>query len=182
MRRLFIASILTTIAVTASAQHHGAGGHHPAAQAGTSPYTEFRTRSIKALSQQQVDDLLTGRGMGLALAAELNGYPGPMHVLEQGHALVLSSTQKNRMEALMADMRVAAVKAGEAAVAAETALDRLFVSGTASNETLRTAIDVVAKTHGEVRFIHLATHIRVRAELTPEQIANYDRLRGYVAK
>jgi hypothetical protein len=32
-------------------------------------------RSIKALSDQQVSDLRAGRGMGLALAAELNGYP-----------------------------------------------------------------------------------------------------------
>ena len=42
----------------------------------------MQTRSIKALSDQQIADLGAGRGMGLALAAELNGYPGPSHVLE----------------------------------------------------------------------------------------------------
>ena len=46
------------------------------------PYAEMQGRSIKALSDQQIADLNTGRGMGLALAAELNGYPGPSHVLE----------------------------------------------------------------------------------------------------
>src|SRR5919107_1454461 len=39
-------------------------------------------RPVKSLSEQQVADLRAGRGMGLALPAELNGYPGPMHVLE----------------------------------------------------------------------------------------------------
>jgi hypothetical protein len=47
-----------------------------------SPYTGMETRSIKSLSNEQVADLREGRGMGLALAAELNGYPGPAHVLE----------------------------------------------------------------------------------------------------
>jgi hypothetical protein len=47
-----------------------------------SPYAGMQTRPIKALSAQQIDDLKAGRGMGLALAAELNGYPGPSHVLE----------------------------------------------------------------------------------------------------
>src|SRR4051812_36526408 len=49
------------------------------------PYAGLEQRPIKALSQQQADDLRTGRGMGLALAAELNGYPGPSHVLELGN-------------------------------------------------------------------------------------------------
>jgi hypothetical protein len=34
-------------------------------------------RDIKTLSNQQIADLRAGRGMGLALAAELNGYAGP---------------------------------------------------------------------------------------------------------
>jgi hypothetical protein len=55
-----------------------------------SPYAGMQTRSIKALSTQQIDDLRTGRGMGLALAAELNGYPGPAHVLELSERLALS--------------------------------------------------------------------------------------------
>ena len=40
------------------------------------PYAGMQSRPIKALSEQQVADLQAGRGMGLALAAELNGYPG----------------------------------------------------------------------------------------------------------
>ena len=65
-----------------------------------SPYAGMQTRPIKALSTQQVDDLRAGRGMGLALAAELNGYPGPSHVLELSEKLALSPAQKERIQKL----------------------------------------------------------------------------------
>lgn len=37
-----------------------------------SPYAGQQTREVKALSTQEVDDYLNGRGMGFAKAAELN--------------------------------------------------------------------------------------------------------------
>ena len=46
------------------------------------PYAGMQARAIKALSAEQIADLKAGRGLSLALAAELNGYPGPRHVLE----------------------------------------------------------------------------------------------------
>ena len=58
------------------------------------PYAGMQARSIKALSDQQIADLGAGRGMGLALAAELNGYPGPSHVLELADKLDLSADQQ----------------------------------------------------------------------------------------
>jgi predicted RNA methylase len=69
------------------------------AQAQT-PYAGMQTRPIKALSEQQVADLGAGRGMGLALAAELNGYPGPSHVLELADKLELSAEQRANMQRL----------------------------------------------------------------------------------
>jgi hypothetical protein len=39
-------------------------------------------RAVKTLSEQEVADLRAGKGMGLALAAELNGNPAPIQVLE----------------------------------------------------------------------------------------------------
>jgi hypothetical protein len=47
------------------------------AMAQHAPYAGMQTRPVKALTEQQLADLKAGRGMGLALAAELNGYPGP---------------------------------------------------------------------------------------------------------
>ncbi|MEO8319793.1 MAG: hypothetical protein ABI561_15865 [Bradyrhizobium sp.] len=57
-----------------------------------SPYAGMQDRPVKALSEQQVADLKAGRGMGLALPAELNGYPGPSHLLELADRLNLSSS------------------------------------------------------------------------------------------
>lgn len=67
MNRLLL--LAASLLLTASAA--GAESSHP--------YAGMERRPIKALSQQQIDDLRAGRGMGLALAAELNGYPGPSH-------------------------------------------------------------------------------------------------------
>ena len=64
-----------------------------------SPYTGMQTRPIKALSEQQVADLRAGRGTGLALAAELNGYPGPSHVLELADKLELTTNQRANVKA-----------------------------------------------------------------------------------
>ena len=68
------------------------------------PYAGWQGRDIKALSARQVDDLAAGRGMGLALAAELNGYPGPRHVLDLGDDLELTAGQRAAFEALFEAM------------------------------------------------------------------------------
>src|ERR1700694_3241027 len=70
-----------------------------------SPYAGFEQRPIKALSSQQIDDLRQGRGMGLALAAELNGYPGPSHVVELAQRLELTDLQLVRARALFDAMK-----------------------------------------------------------------------------
>ena len=47
-------------------------------------------------------DLRAGRGMGLALAAELNGYPGPAHVLELADKLDLARSTENECSTVIA--------------------------------------------------------------------------------
>lgn len=44
--------------------------------------------------------------MGLAKAAELNGYPGPLHVLELAVDLSLTAEQKAATETLFKSMQV----------------------------------------------------------------------------
>src|SRR5882724_10639639 len=77
-----------------------------------SSYAGMQTRSIKALSAQQIDDLTAGRGMGLALAAELNGYPGPSHVLELSEKLALSPAQRERVQKLFESMKAESTPIG----------------------------------------------------------------------
>src|SRR6516165_12752857 len=96
------------------------------------PYAGLEGRAIKALSEQQISDLRAGRGMGLALAAELNGYPGPLHVLELADQIELSDDQRQRVRQLYDAMKAEAVPVGETLIAHESALDRAFAEGSIS--------------------------------------------------
>ena len=151
----------------------------PAAWAQAQPYAGLQARPVKALSDQQIADLRAGRGMGLALAAELNGYPGPMHVLELAGPLALGDDQRAKVAALFDAMKQEAVPLGERLIAAETALDRQFADRTVTPTTLGTATRDIATLQGELRLAHLKYHLATLELLTPEQAARYATLRGY---
>jgi Spy/CpxP family protein refolding chaperone len=158
----------------------GLVGVAPAAWAQThQPYAGLQARPVKALSDQQIADLRAGRGMGLALAAELNGYPGPMHVLELATPLGLSDDQRAKVTALFDAMKQEAVALGERLIAAETALDRQFADKTITSSGLTEATRDIASLQGELRLAHLKYHLATLELLTPEQAARYATLRGY---
>ena len=90
----------------------------------TSPYAGQEQRTIKALSDREISDLTEGRGLGLAKAAELNGYPGPMHVLELADSLGLSDQQRVKVQELFAAMKAEAIPLGEKLIAQEADLDK----------------------------------------------------------
>jgi Spy/CpxP family protein refolding chaperone len=139
----------------------------------------MESRRIKALSEEDVAALLAGRGMGLALAAELNGYPGPMHVLEHADALRLTPAQRTKAEALRDRMDGEARTLGARIVALEGELDRLFATGAAEAGSLAALTASIGALNGRLREVHLATHIAMRDALEPEQRTAYARLRGY---
>ena len=180
MLRLLVVSLsFFAASLAASAQPSGHGGHQPSAPSGASPYAGFQTRQIKALSEREIDDLRAGRGMGLALAAEMNRYPGPMHVLENAEALQLTGEQRRTMEGLLTRMRAEALPAGERLIAAEAALDGLFAAGAATEGSLSSAMRMIGEAQAAVRRIHLSTHIVTRSVLSAEQVALYAKARGY---
>src|SRR5215471_17006142 len=76
------------------------------------PYAGLQARQIKSLSEQQVANLKAGRGMGMALAAELNGYPGPAHVLELADRLDLTPDQRTKVQTLFDAMKAEAIPLG----------------------------------------------------------------------
>jgi len=145
----------------------------------TSPYTGQEPRAIKALSEEEIRDLLEARGMGLAKAAELNSYPGPLHVLQLATELGLSDAQRKATDSLYASMRQRARSIGRQIVEAERTLDRAFVNGAIEPATLRSQVGAIATLQGELRAVHLEAHLAQHALLTPEQITRYDVLRGY---
>lgn len=155
----------------AIAQHHSHHGH--------SPYTDMMQREIKALSDEQLAGLRAGQGMSLALPAELNGYPGPSHVLELAEPLRLSEEQLAQTRERFAAMQREAMALGDRVIAAERALDALFAEGVATPETVTEATLESARLQGELRAVHLRYHLDMMHILTGEQIGHYNRLRGY---
>jgi hypothetical protein len=145
------------------------------------PYACLERRHVKALSDEQIADLRAGRGMGLALAAELNGYPGPLHVLEYASTLVLSAEQRARVQALYEAMKAEAVPLGERLIAEEADLDRQFADRTITADSLDRATAGIGRTQAALRAAHLRYHLTMMDVLTPAQIGRYVELRGYAS-
>jgi Spy/CpxP family protein refolding chaperone len=146
-----------------------------------SPYAGMQTRPIKALSEQQVADLKAGRGMGLAMPAELNGYPGPSHVLELADKLALTPAQRDTFTAMFASMKAEAVPLGEQLIALEGTLDRQFADRTVTPGTLSATTAQIAELQGKLRNAHLKYHLTAADALTPDQRQIYATARGYSA-
>jgi Spy/CpxP family protein refolding chaperone len=144
-----------------------------------SPYVGQEWRDIKALSPQEISDYLSGRGMGLAKAAELNGYPGPAHVLELAGQLELTAEQRAETEALFQKMQSSAVTLGKALVQEEGALDQLFASRSVNAAILASTLARIGRLQGQLRQAHLEAHLEQTALLTPQQVAKYIQLRSY---
>jgi Spy/CpxP family protein refolding chaperone len=179
MRTASVLLLLLFLATPAAAQSHQ---HSHAAPAGAQPYAGLEARQTKALSPQEAADLAAGRGMGLALAAELNGYPGPAHVLEHAEELHLTPDQRARTEALRAAMVAEAHTLGARILALEEELDALFAGGEADPARLAALTSALGALHGRLRETHLAAHIAMRAALTADQREAYARLRGYATR
>src|ERR1700738_1983645 len=145
------------------------------------PYSGMQTRPIKALSDQQVAVLKAGRGMGLALAAELNGYPGPSHLVELSDQLGLTSEQLSNLKGMFNAMQAETIQIGENLVAQEDKLDRLFAENVISEQQLKAATENIGETQARLRNAHLRYHLQARAILQPSQIRRYAELRGYGA-
>jgi hypothetical protein len=144
-----------------------------------SPYAGEQTRPIKSLSAEDIAELRRGGGWGLAKAAELNGMPGPAHLLEMKDAIALDAAQVAAIEALYATMKAAAIVEGEKLIALEADLDRHFRDGTITEDVLRASLDEIAATQKALRYVHLSTHVKTPALLSKGQIAAYNALRGY---
>lgn len=167
MRRLIL--LAATLVVTCNA----------ASAQSSQPYAGLEQRPIKALSRQQIDDLQSGRGMGLALAAELNGYPGPSHVLELGDRLDLTADQRIQVQRLFDAMKQEVVPLGNKLVEQERELDHLFSARVVTSESLKAALVAISETQGQLRESHLKYHLSTAALLNHGQMQRYAELRGY---
>ena len=150
-------------------------------EANTQPYAGWEMRPIAALAPERVDDLLAGRGAGYALAAELNHYPGPTHVLELSSELALSDEQERAIRETFAAMQQEAQERGQDLVDLEAALDQAFQVNSIDATRLKDLTSAIAEVEGALRNVHLAAHLDVTATLTADQVSHYDALRGYAS-
>ena len=151
-------------------------GNHSGVGAG---YSDMMGRDIKALSKEERAGLMDGMGLGMALPAELNGYPGPMHVLELKDKLSLTAGQIEKTQTLFDEVKSESKKLGAELVEAERKLDLLFKEKKADDESVSAAAEQAGILRGRLRATHLKFHLRMMDVLTSEQVAKYQELRGY---
>ena len=144
-----------------------------------SPYAGFTDREIKALSAEETEGLLNGDGLGMALPAELNRYPGPRHVLEMGAMLGLSSDQESAIRSIFDEMQEQARSLGQEIVDLERDLDRSFAEGAITESRLEQLLETIALSRARLRVAHLRAHLRLLPVLTESQREHYEQARGY---
>ncbi len=144
-----------------------------------SPYAGRQPSGIASLSLAELEELRSGAGMGQALAAEVNGYPGPRHVLDLADSLALTTDQRTEVAAIFERMQAEARALGERVIDAERTLSQRFEHAHIDATTVRQMTAAIGALRGELRAIHLIAHLEVTALLTVAQVAAYDRLRGY---
>lgn len=146
-----------------------------------SAYGDLLDTEIRGIDPATIEGYRTGAGLGMALPAELNGYPGPRHVLELADELELTSGQQTQIQTLFDDMLPQAIALGEQILDQEAGLELAFREGTIDEESLRDALDSIESLKAELRFVHLRTHLVTLEILTPHQVQLYNTLRGYNA-
>ena len=146
-----------------------------------SDYAGQQGRLIKSLSADDIEQLQAGSGWGLAKAAELNGVPGPRHLLEMKDQIGLSGSQVKSIENLFYEMNTAAVKLGKELIEKERLLEQRFQSDIPSAEELKSLLTDIGTTRSSLRFVHLSAHLKTPEILNTHQINKYNQLRGYAS-
>lgn len=123
--------------------------------------------------EERAAGLREGRGMGLAMPAEGNGYPGPRHVLEVADQIGLSADQRARTQALFDGMQGKARRLGAQLLAQEAELDAMFSEHRATPALLEAAAHRIGETEAALKVTHLRTHLAMMDILTPDQVGRY---------
>jgi Spy/CpxP family protein refolding chaperone len=145
----------------------------------TKPYAGQQERAIASLSQDDIAALEAGQGWGFAKSAELNGYPGPAHILELADELGLSEEQRAQVQAIFERMNAQARALGIRYIEAEAALDVAFADRSVTPGTLAALTQEAGQVRASLRAVHLAAHLEAAPILTRHQTMLYNKARGY---
>ena len=110
---------------------------------------------------------------------ELNGFPGLAHLLKLKVEIGLTASQTDRIQTLFAVMNAEVHTVGTQFIAAEKELDIAFATGTVTPATLEGLITESARLRGQLRLVHLKTHLATLPLLTHHQVKRYNQLRKY---
>jgi len=147
-----------------------------------STYAGEQHRSIKSLSAADIAALKAGAGWGLAKSAELNGVPGPLHLLEMQDEIDLTLSQVELITTVYNEMQSSAKSLGEQLIAQESMLDEKFRNDVPNTDELQSMLGQIGSTRSNLRFVHLSAHLKMPDILSADQIDRYNRLRGYTDK
>src|SRR5438552_17144548 len=169
MRGVIFGASVAVVLAAAAAIAWARDGHGRAGAEGRAVAQACVTECEKVVSD--------GRGFGLAFAADQNGYPGPMHVLELRDRLKLTADQTAKVQELMHAMVAESRPKGARLLEAEAKLRRLFADRAADEAAVRGAVGEVERARSEVRLVHLLTHLKTRDLLTEDQRRVYHEAR-----
>ncbi len=172
--KFIVFSLLAMLVATSSIA--SASEQHPQH---TSKYSGQENRSIKSLSPEDISELKRGGGWGLAKAAELNGVPGPIHLLELKDQIPLTASQVLEINAVYEVMKAQATELGLRLITLEQELEKHFQERSITDQTLRSSLERISDVRKELRYAHLSAHLRTPEILSEAQILKYNSLRGY---
>lgn len=144
-----------------------------------SEYAGEEARQIKSLSAEDIEELSSGAGWGFAKAAELNGVPGPKHLLEMADDVPLTPEQRDAIGKVYDAMLAEAVPLGEQFIAAERKLDTMFKDGPVDKASLQQQLEHIGALRTKLRYVHLSKHLEMADIVSKEQVKKYNKLRGY---
>ena len=166
-----ISFLAFSLSVSANDAHHGHNSK--------SPYAGQQQRAIKSLSADDIEELQRGGGWGLARAAELNGVPGPLHLLELKDQIPLSAEQVAEITGVYQQMKARATELGLQLIALEQELEHHFQNRTITDRILRGSLADISQVRQDLRYTHLSAHLVTPTILSEHQIRKYNGLRGY---
>jgi len=174
-KMLTIAATCSLLAIPIHSQEIFAASDHGFA----SKYVGQEKRVIKSLSDEDIEELRSGAGWGLAKAAELNGLPGPKHILEMKKEIELTPEQERIVMTLFNDMNSEAIALGSRLIEYEKDLNSRFAERKIDEKVLDELLTKISDTYKSLRFTHLSAHLKTPGILTEAQIRKYNELRGY---
>jgi Spy/CpxP family protein refolding chaperone len=178
-KRMTVSTVLLALCVLLSVSFNPTVSAQAEPTPTPSGYGELLDTEIRGLSPDAIETYQTGAGGGLALPAELNGYPGPRHVLDLAEELELTEDQRAEIQDLYDTMLPEAILLGEQILQAEAELELAFRENRIDETFLETQLVEIGNLQSQLRFVHLRTHLATVDILTPHQVVQYNSLRGY---